>query len=69
MKRSRHSESQIIKILKEGESGMSVTDICREHGIGEIKVFPMLSERCRNRYKRFCLRFNLIVVSYNFELN
>jgi len=32
MKRSRHSESQIIKILKEGESGMPVTDICREHG-------------------------------------
>ena len=33
MKRSRYSESQIIKILKEGESGMPVTDICREHGI------------------------------------
>ena len=33
MKRSRYSESQIIKILKENESGMPVTDICREHGI------------------------------------
>ena len=28
MKKSRYSESQIIKILKEGESGMPVTDIC-----------------------------------------
>jgi putative transposase len=33
MKKSGYSESQIIKILKEGESGMPVTDICREHGI------------------------------------
>ena len=33
MKRSRYSESQIIKILKEDESGMPATDICREHGI------------------------------------
>jgi hypothetical protein len=33
MKKSRYSERQIIKILKEDESGMPVTDICREHGI------------------------------------
>jgi len=36
MKRSRYSESQIIKILKEGESGIPVTDICRAHGISRL---------------------------------
>jgi len=44
MKRSRHSESQIIKILKEGESGMPVTDICREHGIGRSTYYKWKSK-------------------------
>ncbi|SFC85195.1 putative transposase [Parapedobacter composti] len=35
MKKSRFSESQIIKILKQQETGVSVTDICREHGISQ----------------------------------
>ena len=33
MKRSKFSESQIIKALKENESGRSVEDISRELGI------------------------------------
>jgi putative transposase len=33
MKKSRFSESQIIKILGQQQTGMSVTEICREHGI------------------------------------
>ena len=33
MKKSRFTESQIISILKEVESGMKVQDICRQHGI------------------------------------
>ena len=33
MKKSRYNESQIIQILNEGESGVPITDICREHGI------------------------------------
>ena len=44
MKRSRFSESQIIKILKEGESGMPVTDICREHGIGRSTYYKWKSK-------------------------
>lgn len=35
MKKSKFSETQIIKILKQQESGESVTDICREHGISQ----------------------------------
>ncbi len=40
-----------------------------EHVIGKLKVFRILSERYRNRRKRFGLRFNLIASLYNFELN
>ena len=39
-----------------------------EHVIGKLKVFRILSERYRNRRKRFGLRFNLIASLYNFEL-
>lgn len=33
MKKSKFSEHQIIQILKQGEGGMMVADLCREHGI------------------------------------
>lgn len=35
MKKSKFSETQIIKVLKQQELGTSVTDICREHGISQ----------------------------------
>jgi len=40
-----------------------------EHVIGRLKVFRILSDRYRNRRKRFNLRFNLIAAIYNFELH
>ena len=40
-----------------------------EHVIGRLKVFRILSDRYRNRRKRFGLRFNLIAAIYNFELH
>ena len=33
MKKTRFTESQIIKSIKENESGRSVDDICRELGV------------------------------------
>ena len=39
-----------------------------EHVIGKLKIFRILSERYRNRRKRFGLRFNLIAAIYNLEL-
>jgi putative transposase len=35
MKKSAFSESQIVKILSQQESGRKVADICREHGISQ----------------------------------
>jgi putative transposase len=35
MKRKRHSEEEIIAILKEHEAGMNTADLCRKHGISD----------------------------------
>ena len=35
MKKIRHTESQIIGILKEQEQGLKVTEICRKHNIAD----------------------------------
>src|ERR1035437_3471682 len=35
MKGTRHSEEQIISILKQGEAGLATADLCRQHGITE----------------------------------
>lgn len=40
-----------------------------EHIFRKLKVCRILSERYRNRRKRFVLRFNLIAAIYNLELN
>lgn len=33
--RKRHTEEEILKILKEGESGVPVPDLLRKHGISQ----------------------------------
>lgn len=35
MKRSKFSDEQILAIVKEGEAGRKVADLCRTHGITE----------------------------------
>jgi len=35
MKRTRHSEEQIIGILKQGEAGLTTAEVCRQNGITE----------------------------------
>ena len=39
MKKSKFTDSQIFNILKEAESGISVVDICRKHGIGNATFY------------------------------
>ena len=47
---------------------LSKQRILVENVICRLKVFRILSERYRNRRKRFSLRFNLIAALYNLEL-
>lgn len=39
MKTSKFSISQIIGILKQNEAGITVVDLCREHGIGRATFY------------------------------
>jgi putative transposase len=39
IRKSRFSESQIIQILNEGESGIPIADLCWEHGISRSAYY------------------------------
>ena len=39
MKKSRFTESQIVTILREGEAGVPVAEILRQHGISRATYF------------------------------
>ncbi len=53
---------------KKRNKELSSQRVLNEHVIGKIKRFKIVSDRYRNRRKRFGLRFNLIAGIYNFEL-
>jgi putative transposase len=44
MKKSKFSDTQIISILKQGELGLAVPDICREHGISSATFYKWRSK-------------------------
>ena len=39
MKKSKFSDSQVLSILKQASSGLSVPDLCREHGISSATFY------------------------------
>jgi hypothetical protein len=66
-----HKKSRGKKLDKEQKrenSQLASLRIVVEHIYRSLKIFRILSERCRNRVKRFGLRFNLIAAIYNYEL-
>jgi putative transposase len=44
MKKSRYSDSQIMAILKQNESGVPVADLCREHGMSSALFYQWRSK-------------------------
>ena len=44
MRKSKFTESQIVAILAEGESGLAVGDVCRKHGINNATYYQWKSK-------------------------
>ena len=44
MKQTRFTETQIVAILKEADSGMLVKDVCRKHGISDATYYNWKSK-------------------------
>jgi len=39
MKKSRYSDSQILAIIKQAESGVPISELCREHGMSSASFY------------------------------
>jgi hypothetical protein len=58
----------LTKEQKASNRQLSHERVLVENVIRKLKIFRILSERYRNRRKRFSLRFNLIAAIYNLEV-
>lgn len=44
MRKSRFSDSQIMAILKQNEAGVTVPELCREHGMSSSQFYKWRSK-------------------------
>ena len=52
MTRKRHTEEQIIAVLKDAQAGIGVQELCRKHGISDATFYKWRDEICRARSQR-----------------
>lgn len=66
--RKKTKKNPLTKEDKRKNRELSSQRVLNENVIGMIKRFKIVSDRYRNRRKRFGLRFNLIAAIYNMEV-
>lgn len=66
--KKKTKKNPLSKEDKKKNRELSSERVFNENVIGIVKRFKIVSDRYRNRRKRFGLRFNLIAGIYNFEL-
>lgn len=66
--KKKSKKNPLTKEDKRKNREISSKRVKNENAIGFLKRFKILSERYRNRRKRFGLRFNLIAGICNFEI-
>ena len=68
MPKKRRKKNPLNKADKQHNRTISKNRVPAEHVIGAVKRFTIVSDRYRNRRKRFGLRFTLIAAAYNKDL-
>jgi hypothetical protein len=68
MPKKKSKKKPLTKEDKKRNRELSSQRVLNEHVIGLVKRFKIISDRYRNRRKRFGLRFNLISGICNFEI-
>jgi len=68
MPKKRSKKHPLTPDDKRQNMKLSSERVLNEHVIGKLKRFKIITDRYRNRRKRFGLRFNLIAGIYNYEL-
>jgi hypothetical protein len=66
--KKKTKKNPLTKEDKQKNQALASERVVNENVIGMIKRFKIISDKYRNRRKRFCLRFNLISGIYNIEL-
>ena len=66
-KKSSKKKPLTIEEKKQNQE-ISSERVANENVIGSLKRFKIISDRYRNRRKRFGLRFNLIAGIHNYEM-